>query len=278
MDNKELTRLVRISERPGRRGWRCPDEAQLAAWVDHRLDGRTADRVEAHLAWCEPCLEQVAFLASLEPSGETSVAPRLCARAVDLAPQRRSPWHGPVVRWASATAVATCAVVAIVLYVHEPGAARPGGQPGAGSETTRVPAPIVSPASVPAAAPPVVSAPTTTPAGPASKTAGPSRPTVRKSTVASSTPVLVSPTEGGALPSFAPEFRWEAVAGSLFYEVHVVTEDGSVVWQSNVTSTRARLPDGYSLRTGARYFVWVRAHLSGGGTVKSAAVSFHVGG
>jgi hypothetical protein len=79
------------------------------------------------------------------------------------------------------------------------------------------------------------------------------------------------------LPAQAPEFRWKAVAGSLFYEIHVVTEDGSVVWQANVDETSTRLPAGHALRAGEKYFVWVRAHLSGGGTVRSAAISFHLG-
>lgn len=88
---------------------------------------------------------------------------------------------------------------------------------------------------------------------------------------------VVSPTENATLPSRDLDFRWQAIAGAAYYEIHIVTEDGTVVWQHRVESTSSRLGGGASLQAGARYFVWVRAYLSGGGTVRSEAVSFRVG-
>jgi hypothetical protein len=86
----------------------------------------------------------------------------------------------------------------------------------------------------------------------------------------------VSPVEAARLARKDLEFRWHAVPGSLYYEIDLVTEDGTSVWRSRVEGTSARPPDGAKLDAGAKYFVWVKAFLSGGETVKSAAVSFYV--
>ena len=74
------------------------------------------------------------------------------------------------------------------------------------------------------------------------------------------------------------DIRWRRVPSATYYEIHIVTEDGTVVWIGKMEGTRARPPDLAGLEAGKKYFVWVRAHLSGGGTVKSPAVSFHIGG
>jgi len=103
-------------------------------------------------------------------------------------------------------------------------------------------------------------------------------PTVRNSASAVRTLSVVSPTESATPARKDLEFRWHAVAGSLYYEIDLVTEDGTSVWHSRVEGTSARPPDGAKLDAGAKYFVWVKAFLSGGETVKSAAVSFHIAG
>ena len=74
-----------------------------------------------------------------------------------------------------------------------------------------------------------------------------------------------------------PEFRWQAVPGSIYDELSLVREDSNVVWQSRVEGTLARLPASVTLQSGTAYFVWVRAYLAGGATLKSAAVPFRVG-
>jgi len=86
----------------------------------------------------------------------------------------------------------------------------------------------------------------------------------------------VSPAEASTLVRKDLEFRWQAVPGSLYYEIDLVTDEGTSVWRSRVEGTSARPPEGAKLDAGAKYFVWVKAFLSGGETVKSAAVSFHV--
>jgi len=61
-------------------------------------------------------------------------------------------------------------------------------------------------------------------------------------------------------------------------QIDLVTDDGTSVWHSRVEGTSARPPDSAKLDAGAKYFVWVKAFLSGGETVKSAAVSFRIAG
>ena len=61
-------------------------------------------------------------------------------------------------------------------------------------------------------------------------------------------------------------------------DLQIVTEEGNVVWSGRADGTSTRLPAGHGLQAGQKYFVWVRAHLSGGGTVKSPAVPFRVSG
>jgi hypothetical protein len=110
----------------------------------------------------------------------------------------------------------------------------------------------------------------------AERVEGPSR-SVRNSAPAVRTLSVAFPAEASRLARKDLEFRWHAVPGSLYYEVDLVTEDGTSVWHSRVEGTSVRPPDGAKLDAGAKYFVWVKAFLSGGETIKSAAVSFGIG-
>src|ERR1043165_8718002 len=61
MDEKELTTLLRSQDfKQSSRTWRCPDENQLAAYVN----GQSLDRqkLERHLADCKHCRETASFL------------------------------------------------------------------------------------------------------------------------------------------------------------------------------------------------------------------------
>jgi len=58
------------------------------------------------------------------------------------------------------------------------------------------------------------------------------------------------------------EFRWTTVAGSPYYDVRIVTDDGAVVVRERVTGTAWQLPAQVPLRPGAEYFVHVEAYPS----------------
>jgi hypothetical protein len=89
-------------------------------------------------------------------------------------------------------------------------------------------------------------------------------------------PELVFPQEGATLARQAVEFRWEALPESLFYELSLVTEEGDLVWKERFEETRASLAEGVEIQSGRKYYVWIRAHLSEGKTLKSNAVGFNV--
>ena len=269
MDEKDLKRLLRV-RKPGsqRSGWRCPDEMRLAAYVEHRMSVAEEARIERHIAACAACLEQVVFLARHRVPDQAPVPRHLLSRAGDLVGSQPSAWPGLVLRWGTLAAAAACLLLVISLQLREPGAPPlPGAPPSA-------PAPGATPGTtgVPAAELPAAPAVATAQPAPASPTK------VRKSVAGPLALQMLSPAENATLSPREPVFRWQAVPGAAYYDMDILTEDGNVVWQGKVEGTSTRLPDGHPLQAGTKYFVWVRAHLSAGGTVKSAAVSFHIGG
>jgi hypothetical protein len=72
------------------------------------------------------------------------------------------------------------------------------------------------------------------------------------------------------------EIRWRGVPGALGYEIRLVTSEGSLVWEGQTEATEATLPPEVRLEPGRRYYVWVRAHLSEGRTLRSDAFGFSV--
>jgi hypothetical protein len=266
MDDKGLSRLLRVQEAGADRpGWRCPDAARLAAYVEHRAEAKDEARIESHLADCGACLEQVVFLLR-RPGGEESTVPSaMLSRARDLVVSRPFPWRAPIQRWGAVAAAATCLLLAVGLQMRQ------GGAPRLPAAPTGFQAPAAGP--VPAAQQPDVPAVVAAPPSPVV----PPPAATRRSAAALSPLVMTSPAENAMLPPRDPEFRWQAVPGSIYYELSLVTENGDVVWQGRVEGTLARLPASVQLQPGAGYFVWVRAYLAGGVTLKSAAVPFRVG-
>jgi hypothetical protein len=265
MDEKELTRRLRAWE-PARdhAGWRCPDEARLAAYVEHRLPVTDQARIEAHLADCAACLGQVAFLIRQPAGAVSSVDPQVLSRARDLVPPVRSFWAVPLMRWDTVTAAAACVVLAVGLFrlqapqapLVEPRApAAPATVAPARSLRAEIPAPSAA-----------VRQPAPRPA-----------PAVRNSVGTAMAFHLLFPAENATLSPLDLKLQWNAVPGAAYYEAQVMTDEGNVAWSARTATTSVRLPgDGASLQAGKKYFVWIRAYLAGGGTMKSAAVSFHI--
>ena len=292
MDEKTLKRLLRAegaeAERPGRN---CPDEALLSAYVERGIPDEKRATVEAHVADCEACLGQVAFLARQPAEAPAAVMPGPVARARDLVASPPSFWRPLVLRWGPAAAGIAC-VVLVVVAVLRPGGATQAPATAPAADVVSVPRPLAASRQAPAdgITPPAASrqppadvvvppaASRQPPAGVTAPPAGSSSPTARRSTSAALTLAVLFPAEAETLARKNLEFRWQAVPGTLYYELTLMTEDGTVVWQTRVEGTSTRLPDGQRLEAGARYFVRVRAHLAGGETIKSAAVSFHLAG
>lgn len=253
MDDKKLGRLLRAKKiTVAGRGWRCPDETQLAGYVDGRLPAADKNRLDGHLAECDYCLGQVAALFRLEGAAmPDSVPPALLARARDLVPAPAPPSARPVVRWGAIAAVTACIAVVTTVWIHRQ------------ENETLAPAPpaIQSPA-IPAPASPAAAPPATTPRE--VRTVKPAGPSLQ----------LLAPREGLALPPEARDFRWTRVPASLYYEVRVMSADGDLVWEGRAEGNQARLPENVQLVSGTKYFVSVRAFLLDGKSLTSPVVRF----
>ncbi len=147
MDEQGLIRALageRVWNRGPSRG--CPDDLELAAYADARLEEPGRQWLESHVADCGHCLAQVGFLRRARAAGEPAGVPAgLLERARRLV---RSPPAAAVVRWRWAAAAAAAASVAIAASV----ALHPSGT---GLETAAAPARVRG-ALTEAAAPPEV--------------------------------------------------------------------------------------------------------------------------
>ena len=70
--------------------------------------------------------------------------------------------------------------------------------------------------------------------------------------------------------------RWEAIPGSRYYEVRIVTEAGDVITEQRVMDTEWRPPGDLNLSPGVEYFVHVDAYPSEAKTIGSDHIPFRV--
>ena len=250
--------LARLLHTPAvgttRRGWRCPHATKIAAFVEGRLDGRAMKRIETHVAGCNFCLGQVAFLARIQQNSmPTEVPEKLFNQALKLGSRTRDSAGGPAWRWGFATAASAVLVLAFAVFLHEP------SRPTVSSQPPRAPA-----------VEPLQSRPSQ-PTVPSPDSSG-----VRSRQSRALLPELVYPREGVILAPRDVEFRWRQMPGSLFYEIRVMTFNGDVIWEERSEETHARLPESVRLSPGGNYFVSVRAYLSRGKTARSLTVGFKV--
>jgi hypothetical protein len=231
----------------------CPDETALAGFLDRGVAEGERQRLGKHIAECDHCIGQVAFLAKAAEPSEAAVLPAhvlVRARALGAAQRPRVLLLG----WPWAAASAATAVLAIAVGVSVL------------QRDEQIPAPITP-------GPPSVEQPQITPA-PATKVESPRK--VRGPEAIAVEPRVASPREGEVLGPGQLEFRWEPVREALTYEVTLVTEEGSSLWAASTEATRMKPPAELKLEPGRKYFVWVVAHVAGGRSVKSRAVAFQI--
>jgi hypothetical protein len=257
MEGEDLVKALTARKRlPKDKGWRCLDETQLAAYVDARLQKAERERVENHLAGCDFCLDLVTHLMQMERLASLEVPPALLARAARLGEDQGQPARVSVLQWGLATGAATSVVLLATLWWAQPDT-------------------VVSP---PVSETSVESSPPTTP----QVSSPPEAPTIVPLPNVRNAPRLLSrteiefPREGSVVSPAELELRWQPVGHSLFYEVRLVASDGSLVWEGRSETASLRVPTDVVLVPGEKYFVWVRAHLSGGKTLKSETVGFTV--
>ena len=275
-DLKDL--LMSQRNRPLRRGWRCPNETQLAAYADCQLDSAAREFVEAHLADCDSCLGQVSFLVQSADWADVAEVPaQMLARARNLVPARPvrvTMWGW---RWTAAVSTTACLVLIIAVILAVKLSKR---------ESVSAPeVPLVAQQREPEIAPfpntlPAPAAPGSAPAvrttAPKPKPVRPTAPSLRNQERNGALPKLIFPRDGAVLRRGELAFRWQRISDALFYDVRVLTADGDLVFESKTEDTRLQPASDVPLPAGAKYFVLVRAHLRQGRTATSSIVSFRI--
>lgn len=238
--------LNRIFSRTHR--FHCPDEHDLAAYVDQQLIGAERKRVESHLGKCDSCLQQVGFLVK-QPQAVAGGAPSSLVHSAEqlksAAPENAS------FGWKWVSVAAAIAIVATGLVVWRK--MRPNLEPSSMTfATAKQDSAFITPN------PPKAEA------------------AVRSLSPPASLPVVLSPQAGAIVHASDFSIRWGAVPDAVAYEVRVVSAEGDLIWQTRLRGKSAD-PPKQTLRPGQKYFVWVRASLRDGKTLQSAAVGF-IGG
>ena len=275
MQDSEVKKLLQLQRRQaGRRSWCCPDEIQVAAYVARRLSDPARNSIEAHVADCDFCLSQVAFLTqSGEWANSVDVPANLLAGARNLVarkPTRGINWGW---RWAvSAAAVVCFAFFLVALQLRRQQVTRPSGSLVA-QQTS--PESIPSPQIV-AASPPSRSETSQPVQSPKSKTTQTQTPMVRSKTTEELLPQVISPRHGAVVRREDLEFRWEPVPEAIFYEIRVMSVEGDLMFEGKTEDTKLKLSSTAQLVPGAKYFVVARAHLRQGKAAKSNLVSFRL--
>jgi hypothetical protein len=273
MEDAEIGKLLQGQHgKASRRGWRCPDENKLAAYVGQSLSGSARNSVEAHLVDCDFCLGQVAFLThSSDWVNSEAVPAQLLSRARKLVTRK----PGKVItlgwRWAVSAAAVACFVLVfafVVLQVRR--------QPSVSLTT----GPLIAQASPePVASPQLNAGPpalrSESPRAVATKTKRPLGPSiVRGKTVDDLFPKLISPRDGAVVRRKDLEFRWEQVSEAIFYEVRIMSAEGDLVFEGQTENTILKPGSTAPLVPGMKYFASIRAHLRQGKAAKSSLVSF----
>ena len=272
----EIKKLLGVQKQTGERGQHCPDEIQLAAFVAKRLDRAAHDAVEFHLADCDFCLSQLAFLTQSEDAKNVDQVPfPLLARARGI---RETKPKSPVNwgwRWAGPVAALACLVLLVVVVVVRL-RNREANSPGSSLIAQRTEPQPIRPPEVTPPPPAVRSEPAPQTQAPKPKSERPDE--VRRTTSQGVIPRLLAPQEGAVIERKDLELRWQPVTDAMFYEVRVMSTAGEVVLVEQTERTSLKPEAAASLMPGTKYFVVVSAHLRQGKTEKSDAISFRISG
>ena len=87
---------------------------------------------------------------------------------------------------------------------------------------------------------------------------------------------VLYPSPGMTVDARRLVVRWEAIPGSRYYEVRIVTESGDVITEQRVMATEWRPPGDLNLTPGAEYFVHVDAYPSEAKTIGSDHIPFRI--
>lgn len=269
MDEEQIREVLQPHRHSdGRRKFRCPDENDLAAYVDGQLAANARTSLEGHASSCDACLESLAFLArSAEWSDSSHIPAYLLARARGLVTEKPASWRW---RWALATAAAACVLLAITFVVLKSRVQQPQPQ---------IDAPLIAQNRQPSTAEvnPTVEPPRPVPTRSVAKAnlkqgdvpsvrSSESQPKVR----------LLFPREGSELRRNELKFRWEPVTDAVLYKVRLAAADGSLMMQKESKEPSLMLADDVVLQKDAMYYVTVVAQMGDGRALKYEIRSFRL--
>lgn len=242
MNLDELTDLLKQQSAPAERQVDCPDDYDIAAYMDGGLGGQEHQQLEMHLADCDFCLQRVGLLGrAIEDESENTVPELLLARSVRLVPSSRNPIFKKILpgsqRWAAAAILVL--VVSGLLFNQESIRFDPQEAPSQGelSDTAQQQRNIGS---------------------------------------ISRVPNLISPVEGSTIDPASHSFTWLPVQNSLYYQVRIVSEEGDLLWQERLKDTQWQLPVQLELEADSEYFVRVDAFLTEIKSLNSDYVVFKI--
>jgi len=233
-----------------RRGWGCPDDGVIAAYLDGAVNTVDRNRVESHLAGCEYCRSLVADVVATQGLDPPALPIGLKQRAVALVASRAT--HG---RWILLPGAAMAGIALVVIATL----------------MLRSPRQLIVPATLAPAAPEIAKS------KPAPTLSPPVVDMVRKLPSEVALPSLVFPKPDKVVPRDRLEFKWKPVPRSRYYEVHVVTPEGDPVWEAQSQTAFLKVPSNVGLTDGS-YFVWISAYSDDGRVQKSSVIRFQVTG
>jgi hypothetical protein len=254
----DLGPIVDIIRAVRERGWSCPDDEELAAYVEQNLSRPQRERVERHMSGCKSCRDKIGFLVKAQSFESPEAAPpHWLARARGLTSSGGSPSIAHGWYWGGAVAAAACAVLAVGLWI------KPGAK-------------VSAPTSL--SSPPVASSTVVIARSEGVKPVGRTAPdsVARTQAQIELSPHIVFPKPESAVAGEGLEFRWKETKGALYYEARLLSSEGDVLWEQRVDALSAPLPATVILRPHETYFLWVRAYLAEGKVVQSKATRFTV--
>lgn len=232
------------SEEAPRRGWRCPDEEQLAAYIDGAASGEAKRKIERHISDCSYCLRLVSGTTAAARQASVPTPIHLRKRAEELEGGRLRNW-----RWVWAMGPALACLVAIAIFLRQPSPSTPAPQSAGGQPTASAP----------------------------SATATSSAPAPSESTRAlgrqPGTLQVLAPARDAVLDRSHMQFEWTTLPNASYYQVRITTTEGGLMWEGRSQQASARPPDKVKFVAG-HYFIWVTAYLNNGRTERSDPLEF----
>lgn len=238
MNRDQMKELLRRPAEAARHTISCPDDYQVASYIDGGLSEGDHSLFELHLDECDYCIERVGLLGRARESEiEATVPEMILARSRRLAggASRQQARTASPPRWRNAPRWAAAAVVVLLLGFL------------AGREFPETAAPE-------------------------------SDHQVRTIDLGALAPRVIFPEEGATVDPGNLIFNWTMISDSLYYQVRIVNDEGDLVWQERVAGTQWKLPSGLSLSPGAEYFVRVDSYLAEARSLNSDYLVFRIEG